>query len=195
MSFQITVSDLRQYEYCERIVYFTHCAGLGRRRPGTYKMREGALEHLRVNSLEERRSLRTYGLSEGERQFEVRLNSSKLGLTGLLDMVVVSKTELIPVEYKNSFNGEVGANHRIQLAAYALMLEEQWQLPVKRAFVHFIPLKQSEEVPIEATLRAKVARQVAGVRRMVEREALPDATKVRGRCTDCEFRNFCPDVW
>lgn len=195
MSFQLTVSDLRQYEYCERIVYFTHCAGLSRRRPTTYKMQEGRLEHERVTELEERRSLKTYGLTEGERHFEVALTSSKLGLNGLLDMVVVSKDEIIPVEYKNSFSSKVGPNHRIQLAAYALMLEEKWQLPVRRAFVHFIPLRQSCGVKLDVALKAKVPARLDALRQMIRHEALPDATKARERCTDCEFRNFCPDVW
>ncbi len=195
MTIQLTVSDLRQYEYCPRIVYFTHCLGLARRRPTTYKMAEGSLEHERVVELEERRSLRSYGLEDGERFFDIRLFSETLKLSGLLDMLIVTKVEAIPVEFKNSSQPVVGANHRIQLGAYALLIEERWQVPVKRAFVHFIPVKTSREVVIDVTLKKRTLSQLELVRDMIEHEALPDATGARGRCVDCEFRNFCPDVW
>jgi len=195
MSFHLTVSDLRQHDYCARIVYFTHCVGLGRRRPTTYKMQEGLLAHEQVTWLEERRTLHSYGLTEGERHFDVRLNSSTLELSGWLDMLIVTPTEAIPVEYKNSTYDEVGSNHLTQLAAYALMIEEQWGVEVKRAFVHFIPTKTSHEVELPAILKESVLKRLHTIHQMVEHEALPDPTPWRGRCTDCEFRNFCPDVW
>jgi CRISPR-associated exonuclease Cas4 len=195
MSFHLSVSDLRQYDYCARIVYFTHCVGMGRRRPTTYKMQEGSLAHEQVAWLEERRTLRSYGLTEGKREFDVRLNSTALELSGLLDMLIVTPTEAIPVEYKNSTYDQVGSNHMVQLGAYALMIEEQWGVAVKRAFVHFIPTKTSHEVELTPILKEHTLKQLHNIHQMVENESLPDATRFRGRCSDCEFRNFCPDVW
>lgn len=195
MTVPLTVSDLRQNDYCTRIVYFTHCVGLGRRRPTTYKMQEGGLAHEQVAWLEERRSLRSYGLKEGERLFDVRLNSEKLQLNGVLDMLILTSDEAIPVEYKNTLYDGVSQNHLVQLAAYALIIEEKWQRQVDRAFVHFIPTKQSREIELTASLKQYTLKQIGKLQQMIEREQLPDATNVRGRCTDCEFRNFCPDVW
>lgn len=195
MKFPLTVSDLRQFEYCRRIVFFSYCLGLSRRRPTTYKMEEGSLLHEQVAELEERRSLRSYGLQEGERQFDVRLHSEKLGLSGLLDMLIITSKEAIPVEFKNSSSPEMGTNHKAQLAAYALLVEEQMGVSINRAFIHFIPVRQSIEVKVEQRLKKAVLLNLDRIRRMVEGEAMPDATTMRGRCTDCEFRNFCPDVW
>ncbi len=195
MTIPLTVSDLRQYEYCARIPYFTHVLGLQKRRPTTYKMEEGRLEHEHVNLLEERRSLRSYGLTRGERYFNVSLFSPVLQITGLLDMVIVTGDEVIPVEFKNDLHNRVGANHKRQLAAYSLLLEEKWQLPVNRAFVHFIPTRQSREVSLTQETKDQLLIQLNQLRVMLEREALPDATSKVGRCTDCEFRNFCPDIW
>ncbi|MBM4463865.1 MAG: DUF911 domain-containing protein [Chloroflexi bacterium] len=61
-SLVLTVSDVKQFAYCPRVVYFTYA--LPRRRPTTYKMKEGKIEHEHVAELEERRSLRAYGLAE-----------------------------------------------------------------------------------------------------------------------------------
>ncbi len=195
MTIQLTVSDLRQYEYCARIPYFTHVLGMRRIRPTTYKMQEGLLEHERVAELEERRSLRSYGLDSGQRLFNVSLYSAALGVNGLLDMVILAEDEAIPVEFKNSLYNQLWSNHQMQLAAYALLIEERWQLPVNRAFVHFIPTKQSSELILSEVVKAKLRQRLSDLQTMIEREYLPEATTARGRCTDCEFRNFCPDIW
>jgi len=104
---ELAVSDVKQYVYCPRVVYFTGCRQL--RRPVTYKMVEGQLEHETTEAREHRRSLRAYGLTEGERHFAVRLRSERLGLSGLLDMAIVTAMETIPVEFKSSSAG-VGLN-------------------------------------------------------------------------------------
>ena len=91
-------SDLRQYVYCPRIVYFRHCVPV--RPPPTYKMVEGKLQHERVEELEHRRTLRAYGLEDGERTFDVRLRSDRLGVSGIVDMVIQRRHEVIPVEFK-----------------------------------------------------------------------------------------------
>ncbi|MEI7556531.1 CRISPR-associated protein Cas4 [Candidatus Chlorohelix sp.] len=194
MSLTITVSDLRQFEYCQRIVFFSYCLGLSRRRPTTYKMEEGDLLYENVAELEAQRSLQSYGLQEGERHFNVRLRSGKLGLSGLLDMLIITSKEAIPVEFKSSFSAVVGTNYKAQLAAYALLIEEQNGVSVNRSFIHFIPARQSIEVKLEQSHKKAVLLNLDKIRRMIERENMPDATVVRGRCTACEFRNFCPDV-
>ena len=33
------------------------------------------------------------------------------------------------------------------------------------------------------------------IRRMIEREQMPPPTPVRNRCTDCEYRNYCGDIF
>lgn len=195
MSIPLTVSDLRQFEYCARIPYFTHVLGLQRKRPTTYKMEEGRLEHEHVSELEGRRSLRSYGLTKGERSFNVSLFSPELQVTGLLDMLILTEDEAIPVEFKNDLHNRVGANHKRQLAAYSLLIEEKWELPVKRAFIHFIPTRQSREIILSDATKNEILSQLDNLRDMLEKEALPDHTPKLGRCIDCEFRNFCPDIW
>ena len=96
----LNASDLRQYVYCPRIVYFRYCVPV--RPPPTYKMVEGKLQHEQVEELEHRRSLRAYGLSDGERVFDVRLRSDRLGISGVLDLVIVRRHEVIPVEFKHA---------------------------------------------------------------------------------------------
>ena len=187
----LTVTDVRQFVYCPRIVYYTRYLEVPQ--PETYKMEEGKLQHQRSAGLERRRSLRTYGLEEGERHFSVRLYSRRLGLSGLLDMVIETSSEVIPVEFKHTM-GALGLNHKYQLTAYALLVEERWGRPVRRGFVYRIPEKEAVEVPITPNMRRHVHRLLAEMREMLAQGGRPAPTRHRGRCVDCEFRRLCGDV-
>lgn len=189
----LTVSDVKQFPYCPRIVYYSYLLPV-RARPTTFKMEEGSRAHERIAALEERRSLRAYGLEEGQRHFDVAVASERLGLRGRLDMVIETDAEVVPVDFKNS-EGAVGLNHKYQLTAYALLVEEVWRRPVRRGFIYLIPQQRAQEVRITSNMRGWVRKALQEVRAAIAQEALPPATRMRGRCTDCEFRNLCPDVW
>ena len=189
MSF--TVTDVRQYSYCPRIPYYTYVIPLAR--PVTRKMHEGLAVHDEQAQREPRRNLSKYKLAgPAERHEDVSLYSRRLELSGRLDMVLLTPDEAIPVEYKNG-RGPVGLNHRLQLAAAGLLVEERWGLPVRRAFVHFIPTGRHNEVALTDELRERVLEELAALRRMVEHETMPPPTPVLGRCAECEFRRFCND--
>ncbi len=189
MSF--TVTDVRQYSYCPRIPYYTYVVPLAR--PTTRKMREGQEVHREQGERERRRNLSKYGLTgDVERHEDIALYSARLQLSGQLDMVLITSDEAIPVEYKNG-RGPVGLNHKLQLAAAALLIEERWDLPVRRAFVHFVPTGRHAQVAITDELRARVQEELAAMRGMLDSESMPDPTPIVGRCVECEFRRFCND--
>lgn len=194
---QLEVTDVKQYTYCPRIVYYRYC--LPHIRPTTYKMEAGIAAHDDETEREQRRSLRPYGFTTGERFFDVRLHSEDLGIRGRLDMVVAvperahADAELIPVEYKLS-ERTVGRHFKVQLTMYALLLEEAWQLPVRRGFIYLIPLRQAVPVTITPSLRRQAHTQIAAMRTMVEQETMPDPPATRRPCVSCEFRRFCNDV-
>ncbi len=193
----LEVTDLKQYTYCPRIVYYRYC--LPTIRPVTILMEEGIRQHSVEEDREERRSLRHYQLDEGERFFHLSLRSETLGLTGSLDLAIATPTRNVPnaeaivVEYKYS-EQKAGVHFRLQLAAYALLLEEAWNLPVRRGYIYSLPLKRAETVPITPALRKKVVQTVAAIRRQIERQEMPGPPVAQGRCTTCEFRRFCNDV-
>ncbi len=191
----LRVTDLKQADYCPRVVYYEYCTpGV---RPTTYKMQAGIDEQDRVAGLEERRSLRAYGLQSGERHFNVTVTSAKLGYTGQVDMViehsVAGKRRLLPVDFKLS-RKEPGHHFKLQLAAYALLLEEQWQATVDEGAIYLIPSKQVVKVKLTPRLRNETLKQLVDLRTWITAERMPPPTAQRGRCVNCEFRRFCNDV-
>lgn len=195
-SWLLEVTDLKQYRYCPRIVFYRYC--LPRVRPITYKMSEGIRAHEEEATREERRTLHLYGLPEGERIPHVRLTSSKLGLNGQLDLVITlpnraAVREAIPVEYKWATRAP-GSHFRLQIAAYALLLEECWGVHVRRGFIYQPPTRVVTEVLISPALRRQVIEVVGKIRTAIAREIMPPPPRTTSPCANCEFRRFCNDV-
>lgn len=191
------VTDVKQYACCPRLVYYRIC--LPDVRPLTYTMQAGTQGHQQEEAREQRRSLQPYGLEQGERFFHYAMTSETLGLKGKVDMVIFTpslaaqeKTILV-VEYKHS-EQKTGLHVKLQLTAYALLLEEAFGVPVRRAFLYSLLKRKAEEVSITPALRKKVLGSLQQMRQMLLSEQMPEPTKEHRRCPTCEFRRFCNDV-
>ncbi|PJF46631.1 MAG: CRISPR-associated protein Cas4 [Chloroflexi bacterium] len=201
-----TVTDLKQLAYCARLVYYGYCWPGVHLMP-TAKMASGRIANVSAEIMEHRRSLRAYGLRQGEREFDVWLESESLNLCGRLDMLIVAPSaegvELIPVDYKDSLTHERTArriiptlwhNWSVQLAAYAILVEQQRSHPVRRGFIYYIPQKRAREVMIDERLRAEVQDGLRAIESMVATEQYPPPTPYRRRCAACEYRRLCNDI-
>jgi len=185
-----TVTDLKQYMYCPRIFYYHAC--LPQIRPVTYNIHAGINAHEVEEQRAKRRSLRMYGEIDGERSFDVAVQAPTLGLSGHIDEVVDTGAELIPVDYKLA--SQAAFHFKVQLAAYALLLEATQIVIVRRGFLYLIPLRRAEEVRITPRLRRIVREALEAMHLIQETEYMPGPTEWRRRCSDCEFRRFCNDV-
>jgi CRISPR-associated exonuclease Cas4 len=189
---ELTVTELKQFAYCPRIPYYHYVLPVEFKRP--YKMARGKDLQGAVEAVEKRRGYRKYGIAGGERLFGFWLRSERLGLAGKLDLLIRTSAAAYPVDFKDT-EGPMRANLRVQLGAYALLVEDALALPVPVAFVYFVPKRVTEEVAIDGRLRERAADLVRQVRSMVADQRMPEPTDVRARCTDCEYRNDCGDIW
>jgi CRISPR-associated exonuclease Cas4 len=83
----------------------------------------------------------------------------------------------------------------MQLAGYALLVEAALGVKVARTFLFRIPDNRVFAVEVTREMRERVRAIVGSIRQMKEREEMPEATDVRGRCVECEYANYCGDVW
>jgi CRISPR-associated exonuclease Cas4 len=188
----LRVNDLKQFEYCPRIVFYNTVMPLERK--ATVKMQRGKEEEFRLDALEKRRTLKRYELGSGERRFHVWLESPTLGLSGKLDLLIVSSKGYFPVDFKYT-RGRPHRNHVIQLAGYGLLVEEKFRTRVETAFIYLTPVQQVISIGLTEQLREEVRQRLSEMRTMIHDEILPPATPVRSRCEECEFRNYCGDVF
>lgn len=184
------VTDLKQWIYCPRILYYRLC--LPDIRPTTYKMQIGAEEGKAEETREKRRSLKIYGVEDGHREFDVALSSERYGLRGKVDLVIWRTAEVIPVDYK--FSNIAGQHFQMQLVAYGLLLEEMSGLTAHRGFLYMLPNRNVIEVKFVARLRQKLLGTLEMMQRMLYGELIPPPTQNQHKCLACEFRRFCNDV-
>lgn len=188
----LTVTDLKQFTYCPRIPYYQYVLPV--RTKKTYPMERGKAVQAAVEALERRRGFRRYGIVEGKRHFGLALRSERLGLSGRLDLLIETEEACYPVDFKDS-DAPVRSNHRTQLAAYALLIEDTLGIRAPTGFVYRVPVKDLVAVDIRAQDRLLAESAIAEIRRAVVAEAMPEPTPVRNRCIACEFRNCCGDIW
>jgi CRISPR-associated exonuclease Cas4 len=187
------VTDLKQWCYCPRILYYAYCLPDVRYIP--YKVKAGIEAGKDEEDREARRSLKVYGLKNGRREFDVAVASSRYGLRGFVDMVVwddeAKEPCVYPVDYKLSKG--MGEHFRLQLTAYAVLLEESSGYLAKAGFLYSIPLRTAERVALDKRIRTKLFEALDGMHQMLYKEKMPAAAKNLKQCVICEFRRFCND--
>jgi len=191
-TFSLRVNDLKQYAYCPRIVFYHYTMPV-QQKP-TFKMEHGKIAEEQIQRLETRRKLRAYGLGEGTREFQVWLTSARLGLSGRLDLMITTPQGIFPVDFKDT-REPVYRNHRVQLCAYALLVEDVLGQPAPAGFIYRVPRDDVVIVEMTAALRAQTRESIAEIHDMIAAERTPAATEQRGRCVDCEYRNYCGDIF
>ncbi|MDQ7034313.1 MAG: hypothetical protein Q9P01_05610 [Anaerolineae bacterium] len=93
-----TVTDLKQFIYCQRILYYQTC--LPDVRPVTLKMKMGQQRHEDEPKRALRRTMRIEGIESAKRDFDVPVQSDELALSGQIDEVLIFDDSLLVVDYK-----------------------------------------------------------------------------------------------
>ena len=190
---ELRVNDLKQMLYCPRIVFYQHRLPVDTR--STLKMEAGQSAQELIERLEQRRSFRRYGLEHARRRFHVWLSSARLGLSGKLDLLLETpEGEYMPVDFKNTRRRPYG-NHLLQLAGYTLLVEDEFSVAVRRGFLYLIPLSEVVAVDIGAELKTQALGRLDEIRALLLHGLMPPPTPVRSRCWDCEYRNYCGDIF
>lgn len=198
----LTVGDIKQFFYCPRIIFFRYL--MPKYHPTTYKMQEGRLRQEEEQRLERRRSLSRFGFKgnltqdlEGkkvERLFNLRLTSTRIGLSGVVDMAIVFQEEVIPVDFKDgafSVGEVVPLHHKYQLLCYGLMLEEAYGSRCHRGYIHSLEDGKTRSIIFTDGAKQYLLTKLRKIRRMILQEEFPEESPYRGRCRECEFRPVC----
>lgn len=126
---------------------------------------------------------------------EFKVESDALQLKGTIDRVELYTNGCIPIELKTGKMPKEGIwpGHRVQIAAYALLLEEALSMSVKEGFVNYLDSKEKRHLSINPFMREEVLNLVREVQELLENRSLPDYTENRNKCTSCGLRSRCHD--
>ncbi|MCW3995985.1 MAG: CRISPR-associated protein Cas4 [Candidatus Bathyarchaeota archaeon] len=192
----ISVTDIKHYVYCPRLVYFDRV--LHATPVFGSQQEEGKESHEEQVAKELRRKDAVYYSREfvgAEKMLFVPLTSSALGLQGNVDLIIhTARGEFIPVEYKNmnSDGGRVCMDHKYQLVAYALLIEECFGTIVKQGIVNYLPEGQILQFEITPTMKTHIKRVLGHIKRIIQTEELPPIRVAAYKCQGgCGHKQTC----
>lgn len=177
----ILLSALQHYAFCPR-----QCALIHNEQAWAenYLTAQGKLLHERVDGGEPE-------TRQGTRfERSVRVLSNTLGISGVLDMVEVSKNgDMHPVEYKHGKPKPTDMD-KIQLCSQAMCLEEMTGRTVASGSLWYGKTRHRLAVVFDDELRAKTLATIDSVRTMLQsgQTPLPIYDK---RCKACSLMDIC----
>lgn len=176
----IRVMALHALSYCERLFYLEEVEEI---RVADERVFDGRALH---ESLDEEGSL-----------VEMTIESATLGIKGKLDALRRRDGKLIPYEHKKGRarkadgGPEPWPSDRLQLAAYAMLLEEATGEPVPEGRIRYHADKQTVRVTIDDEARAGVHTAIERARELAKSTTRPPVTSNERFCVRCSLAPIC----
>lgn len=185
----LAVSDLLNHLYCGRITWFAYVLGVRQR--GTVKTEHGRDEHERWLERERHRWREGSSVRAQRKVVSVEVVSERLMLRGKVDAVIGDDGVVAPYEVKTTAPPErPWPGQVLQLAAYALLLEERYERRVETGYLHYLIGDVVREQPIGEAERRMVTDILAAVQETVTGEEMPGRAPP-SHCRDCVYRKIC----
>jgi CRISPR-associated protein Cas1 len=178
----LSVASLHALVYCERLFYLEEVERLRLADAAVYAGRR-----LHVELAQE----------EAEAVDRLEFESGLLGIRGAVDVLRSRDGELVPYEHKRGrAAGSSGAREawqtdRVQIGAYALLIEEAHGRTVPEGRVRYHADRVTVRVPVDDELRAQVRAAIDRARTLqgsIERPPVTDNDKL---CTRCSLAPVC----
>ena len=186
----LTPSHLIQHTYCPRYTYFEHVLKIPQNEEKYGKV-------LRGRGIHEQKLVRNKGYLRKRLGATARHDDRYLtmpGLRGRIDEVLMlDDGSCAPLDYKFAkFKDRLPRTYRLQLSCYALLVEANYELPVRRGFIVYVRSKNRVvELPITEKERAAVHKLIDEVSMVILENTFPKATRNKRQCVTCTYQNVC----
>ena len=126
---------------------------------------------------------------------ELRVGSDELQLKGIIDRIEIYENGYVPIELKTGKMPKEGVwpGHRIQIAAYAMLLEEKFKTQIKEGFVSYLDAKETRHIAINPFMKEEILNLIKEVQNLLKNHNLPNYCENRNKCTNCGLRDTCYD--
>ena len=124
---------------------------------------------------------------------ELRVESEGLKLKGIIDQVHVYEQDYVPFELKTGRAPADGVwpSHRIQIAAYSMLLQEKFNKQIKEGFVFYLDTKEKRHIAINPFMKQEIRQLVDEVIALLESKELPDFCNNENKCKKCGLKQTC----
>lgn len=188
----IIVSDVIEYLFCPRFIYFMHCLNIPQHEEKRYKVLKGRDIH-DVREKTNKNYLRKK-LHCTRKESSVYLASEKYHIKGIVDDVLfLDDGTASLIDYKFAeFRERLFKTYRYQLVLYALMIKENYSVEVNKAFICYA---RSNNLVKEVKIRDKDFKDailiINKILDIIQKGVFPERTKTKSKCIDCCYRNIC----
>ncbi|MBW2977168.1 CRISPR-associated protein Cas4, partial [Candidatus Woesearchaeota archaeon] len=99
----------------------------------------------------------------------------------------------VPIELKTGKMPKEGTwpGHRVQIAAYAMLLEEKFKTQVKEGFVYYLDAKETRHIAINPFMKAEIISLIKEVQETLKKHYIPDYCENKNKCSKCGLRQSC----
>jgi CRISPR-associated exonuclease Cas4 len=190
-AFSITASDILEYLFCPRFIYFENYLDIPQHQEKRFKVQKGRDVHddkQKINPAYLRKKLGCI-----ERESSVYLSSAQ-GIRGIVDEILfLDDGNAAPLDYKYAeYKDRTFKNHRYQLTFYGQLIKENYNTPVSRGFIVYTRSRNKlVEVPIKEKMYSELSEIIKEFSDVVQKGIYPKPTRYRQRCLDCCYRNLC----
>ena len=190
MNFSVTPSQIIQYLYCPRFIYFEYVLRIPQYEDRHFKVQKGRLVHeekARQNMDYLRRRI-------GVVKKELNLYLTNDLLRGEVDEVLWLKDgTAAPLDYKYAkYEDKIYSTYKTQLYCYAWLIHSNFGLAVTRGYLVYTRSRNRlVEVPIDQKSVAIVEKAARSIGSIITENKYPKATKNKKRCVTCTYRNIC----
>jgi len=124
---------------------------------------------------------------------EKRIESEKLQLKGIVDRIEVYENCYVPIELKTGKMPKEGVwpGHRIQIAAYAMLIEENFNTSVKEGFIRYLDTNQTRQITINPFMKEEIISLTKEIQELLKTQDIPNYCENRNKCTNCGLRQTC----
>ena len=188
----IIVSDVMEYLFCPRFIYFIYCLDLPQHEEKRYKVLKGRELHEtreKVNKGYIRKKLHCV-----RKENSVYLSSSKYHLRGIADEVLfLDDGTAAPLDYKFAkYEENVFQTHKYQSALYGIMIKETYGVEVNRGFICYARSNYKvKEIAFKERDFERGVAMVDEILDIIQKGFYPKGTSYKARCVDCCYRRVC----
>ncbi|MFB3897694.1 MAG: CRISPR-associated protein Cas4 [bacterium] len=188
----IIPSDVVEYSYCPRFIYFERVLMIPQHEENRYKVIVG--RELHKERTEQNQEYLRKKLGVIDKQTNVWMASEQLHLKGEVDEVLfLDDGTAAPLDYKYAeWSGKIYQSNRIQSILYALLIQENFHKPVTRGFLIYVRSKNHLEILQFTEAAFEFAKEtICDIITIIQRAKFPKRTKWTTRCADCCYKNIC----
>ncbi|WP_048148283.1 CRISPR-associated protein Cas4 [Methanolacinia paynteri] len=188
----INISDVLEYEFCPRFIYFMYCLNIRQHEELRFKVLAGREVHERISRTNRNYIRKKIG---AEAKFtDVFLSSPEVHIKGILDEVLyLDDGTAAPLEYKFAqYKERMFKTTKSQLFLQAILIEENYDRVVEKGFVCFTRSNYKlVDIEIREKDKENAREEILNVLEIIGKGYYPKTRKNPNKCADCCYRNIC----